>query len=62
MCPQCGGDSRVYWTFDREDGARIRRVRCGCCGSVYETIEVRTRLIKKLNSPNIGVQMKENVK
>ena len=54
MCPKCGNDSRVYWTYDRNDGARMRRVRCPSCGTVFETIEVKTRIVKNLQRPNIG--------
>lgn len=47
MCPKCGEDCRVYWTYDRDDGARIRRVKCCKCGLKFETAEIRTRIIKK---------------
>ena len=49
MCPACGGDSYVYKTYDRPDGARIRRRRCLECGTRYETIEIRTRTLGKKN-------------
>ena len=49
MCPECGADSFVYWTYEREDGARIRRRRCAVCGAKFETIEVQTRTISRGN-------------
>lgn len=47
LCPECGGDSYVYWGYEREDGARIRRRRCVDCGAKFETIEIRSRTISR---------------
>lgn len=51
MCPKCGADSFVYWSYEREDGARIRRRRCKECGTKFETIEVLSRVVKARKKP-----------
>lgn len=52
MCPECGGDTKVFDTRVGIDDLRCRRRECLECGCRFNTVELDLEVYKKLRPPN----------
>lgn len=44
-CPECAGESRVYYSSEQADGTILRYRKCRACGLRFATREKFFRLI-----------------